>query len=125
MRRTFVTASRIALVVTLALVTYLSLTPTPPGALLGSDKIAHLASYVVLAFLMVMSFRVSTNLVVSGGGLTVLLVAYGALIETLQPYTGRSFDPTDMAMNALGAAAGAALGLAVRHLTTKTENPRE
>lgn len=125
MRRSFVTASRILLVIALVLVTYFSLTPTPPGGAFGNDKLAHLGSYVVLAFLMVMSFRVSANVFVSGSGLTILLVVYGALIESLQPYTGRSFDPLDMGMNALGAAAGAALGLAVRHLIARAEHRAE
>lgn len=114
MRRSIVTVSRILLVIALVGLTYYSLTPSAPGSPFGSDKVWHALAYAALAFLMVMSLRDAPAQIGRVLILALAVMAYGAAIEALQPYTGRSFDTADMLANVVGVVVGAGSGLVVR-----------
>ena len=78
---------------------------SPPGR---SDLIAHFALFGGLAFAAVSFSRGAAQL----AGLALLTIAGGTALEFAQrlvPY--RTFDPTDMAANALGAVSGFAVAL--------------
>jgi VanZ family protein len=51
----------------------------------------------------------------------VLAIAYGGLIELIQPLVGRSAESADLLAHALGALAGAGLGLALRRGLVRRE----
>ena len=121
MRRSIVTVSRVLLVIALVGVTYYSLTPSAPGSPFGTDKMWHGLAYSALAFLMVMSLRDAPAQIGRVLILAVVVIAYGAAIEALQRYTGRSFDVADMLANVVGVVLGAGCGFVVR---TVLERPR-
>jgi VanZ family protein len=88
----------------------------PIGAVLfhRADKVAHGVAYAVLCLLLIWGtapLRWQTRLIGSAVGATV----FGALIEVLQPLTGRSCNLADAGLNALGVlAALLAIALAGR-----------
>lgn len=90
----------------------LTLMPVPPGTggFPGLDKLAHFVAFGVLA--MPLSWRYPRF----WGGIALLTLAYGGLIEMVQPLTGRQAEWGDLLANAAGAVGGAwaAARLAVR-----------
>ena len=119
MPRPVLVSSRILLALVFVAVTVLSLTPSPPSAPGGWDKIGHLVAYLALGFLLVLSVserRFRLTLVIA---LVAATIAYGAMIEFVQRMTGRQFDVADMAMNALGAVTGTVLGIAARRIVER------
>ena len=113
--------ARLSLCVWLALIVVGSLIPgrliaAAPGAVrallfLGVDKVGHGVAYAVLCPLLIWAsapLRWRTRLIGSAVG----AVLFGALIEVLQPLTGRSCDLADVGFNALGVLA-ALLGIAL------------
>lgn len=101
---------RLALGLLLVIVTYLSLTPQPPGLpdVPMSDKLAHFGIYIVLAFLVDASWP--------DQGFTRMkwlsLLIYGVLIELLQSQIpNRFFSIADLAANMAGVASYAFLVL--------------
>ena len=89
----------------MAAVGVLSLLPAPDMG--GSDKLLHFLAYAAMSggFALLLS-RWSRRL-----SAALLVAFYGLLLEYLQGMTGyRMFDPADMLANAVGAAAGLALG---------------
>lgn len=114
MPRFVLVVSRVLLVGTLAAITYLSLTPSPPAPPTGWDKVFHLLAYGALAFLMALSVR-STRLGLTRVlGFVLAIVGYGIIIEFIQHISGRELDVLDMAMNAIGAVAGVSVGAVVK-----------
>ena len=89
----------------LALVTFGSLIPSGsvPDAP-GGDKLHHFVAYAAIVF-PIYAVRPRAALWV-----VPLAVAYGALIEALQPQFGRSADWGDVLANTLGALLGMAAG---------------
>lgn len=87
-----------------------SLLPQPPRIdRPGSDKIAHLAAYGVLAFAACAAAgrrRLRAALLVIA-----LCTAYGGLIELVQPLVGRARELADLAADFGGASLGAAAAL--------------
>lgn len=86
-----------------ALVVWGSLTPSPPGVLPGgSDKLAHMVSYLVLALWF--------GGIYSGwarGGYALAFVAMGVALEFLQQAGGaRQLEVQDMLANTFGAGLG-------------------
>ena len=101
---------RLTLGLALVVVTYLSLTPQPPGLpdVPMSDKLAHFGTYAVLAFLVDASWPER--------GFTrekwLALFTYGLLIELLQAQIpNRFFSIADLAANMAGVASYAFLVL--------------
>lgn len=123
MPRPLVLTARVLLVGTLVLVTYFSLTPSPPTAPAGWDKAWHLAAYLTLAFLLVLSvptrrFRLKLALL-----LALATIAYGVLIELIQEATGRQLELADMGMDAIGAVIGAVTGIVFRRGIERRRSP--
>ncbi len=106
-------AVAIANAVTLALalvIAVLTLTPLPAGGPAGSDKFYHVIAFASLAF--PLSF-VRRRLVV---WVTLSAVAYGGVIEIVQPYFGRQAEWADFGADGFGAVLGGAIGYAVSGL---------
>ncbi len=82
------------------LVFYASLFPVPQPKtdFNHMDKVHHFISYAVLMLWFSQLYRGKQRTL-----LLVALIAMGILIEFIQPYTGRMFDPLDMLANSSGA----------------------
>jgi len=113
-------ASRVLLVIALAAITLLSLSPSAPSAPGGNDKLAHLLAYAAIAFLLVLSARRSPNRVTRLLFSLTATTLYGVAIEFVQQFTGREFDVMDMAANAIGALIGTLLGLVARRIVSRS-----
>lgn len=91
-----------------AVIGVLTLTPAPSFSAPGSDKLHHVLAFAALAFpLPVVRPRLAPWMFFG-------VVAYGGLIEIIQPYVGRQAEWADLFADAggalLGASAGAAIG---------------
>ena len=83
---------------------YLSLTPLPVlPDVPGSDKLHHLIAYALLAFFAILSRKTRVAVVIA----LVAVIAYGGLIELLQPYVNRYGEFGDFLANGVGAVLGA------------------
>lgn len=85
-----------------------TLTPMPATGLPGSDKTYHVLAFAALAFPLAFAGRWPVVPVFLGA------VAYGGLIEMLQPMTGRTAEWADLYADALGAVLGIGVGLGLR-----------
>lgn len=88
----------------LALLLYLSLTPTPPSFdMQYGDKIGHMLAYATLMFWWAQRWvTVPQRFALAAG-----LIGLGIVIEIAQGWTGwRSFDYADMRADAAGAVLG-------------------
>ncbi len=97
-------------------ITYLSTNPgvsLPKFSLISADKLAHAVVYGILVALLWFGRRRRNDLG-KYWGVAVFLgaAAYGALMEYIQAtyFPSRSFEFDDMIANAVGAAAGWAIG---------------
>lgn len=98
-------------------------TLTPPDRMpqgpVGLDKVFHALAFgaLVLPAALLRPDRLPVVLL--------LAIAYGGLIELIQPLVGRSAEWVDLLADALGALAGAGLGLALRRSLLRREtHPR-
>lgn len=89
-----------------------TLMPSTSGAssLLGLDKLAHLVAFAVLV--LPMSLRAPRQWPL----IWITAVAFGGLIEIVQPYVGRGAEWADLVADGLGAALGVSLGLFIRKI---------
>jgi len=89
----------------------LTLSPTnltPPVSVAHVDKLMHVLAFFVWAALVTAGWRWPGRLVL------VVAVAFGGVIELVQPMTGRDAELADLAADLVGAAAGFWLGLRLR-----------
>ena len=92
---------------------YLSLTPLPVlPDVPGSDKFYHLIAYALLAFFAVLPRRNGVAVIIA----LVAVIAYGGLIELLQPYVNRYGEFDDFLVNGAGTVLGALLVRGVSRL---------
>ncbi|WP_294609711.1 VanZ family protein [uncultured Roseovarius sp.] len=95
-------ALRLTLVIALAIA---ALTLTPPGApqpgMPGFDKLVHMLAFAVLAMPMAYARRLAVWQVVLAS------LAFGGMIELIQPFVGRSGEWADLLADGLGASGGA------------------
>ena len=82
----------------------------PPPAPEGSDKLVHLIAFAALAFPLARTGRFGAIPVLIGA------IAFGGLIELIQPTFNRSADVNDWVADTLGVLIGIGLGLAYRHV---------
>lgn len=108
---------RALLVLTAGAILVLSLIPKAPdlmGSIPYADKIEHFASYTLLAFLLTLNIAVKIkskfHTVIYA---IVICILYGAVIEFLQQYTGRSPEFLDLAADFAGSGTGAILAALV------------
>ena len=97
-------AFKLTLFIILAIAT---LTLTPPGepgpGIAGFDKLLHFLAFAALAMPMAYAGRMPLFLIVLAA------MAYGGLIELIQPHVGRSGEWGDWLADGLGAFLGAGL----------------
>ena len=79
----------------------------PSFSNLINDKIKHFSSYAVLGYLACHAGREWRQRFL----LCLTTFTISVIIEFVQPYTGRDFDPLDMVANLIGILAGIALML--------------
>jgi len=72
------------------------------------DMALHFVAWTVLAFLTAIAWAKSRAPIGAAALAALAAVCFGALIEVLQPLTGRTAELHDLAADALGAALGAA-----------------
>ncbi len=92
-----------------AVLTVLTLMPPPPeptGA--GNDKLHHFIGFGMLALPLCLARPQRALAVVVG------VVAFGAAIELVQPYFGRSAEWADLLADTLGAASAAVIARVLR-----------
>ncbi len=71
------------------------------------DTALHFAAWTVLAFLTTIAWAKSRPPIGAAALATIAAVCFGALLEVLQPLTGRTAEMLDLAADAVGAALGA------------------
>lgn len=113
-RMLFTTPKRAAILLTSALalvIGVLALAPlSVPQGVPGTDKTHHVIAFAVLVLpVSVLSPRTLIWLLP-------MAIAYGGLIEIIQPYTGRFGEWKDLWADIVGVIIGAAVGLASRRL---------
>lgn len=87
-----------------AVIAVLTLAPISSSDVPGSDKLHHVLGFAALAFPLPF-VRPRLALSVALG-----VIAYGGMIELIQPYFGRTAEWADFLADIVGAALGAALG---------------
>ena len=98
------------------LIAVLALIPMPNTGPPGSDKAHHALAFAALAFpLSAVGYR-PVALVLLGA------IAYGGLIEVLQPLVGRSAEWADFHADILGAIFGVGLGLGIGSIFRRRQN---
>lgn len=120
--RTAATRRRIAIALTIALaavIGVLTLMPLEtPDLVPGSDKTHHILAFAALAFPSAYLFPKLVRWVAP------LALAYGAVIEVLQPYVGRFRDVSDFWADAIGVLIGLLLGLAANSWRARVRRTR-
>ncbi|MGO3741810.1 VanZ family protein [Kerstersia sp.] len=116
------TLDRLAIFATLALlilITYLTL--AAPGSLprvAGGDKLHHALAFAALVFPVVLARpRWALRAFIAA-------IAYGGLIELIQPSFGRSGEWADLLADTIGAAAGVVLAWLARWILPITRKSR-
>lgn len=96
------------------IIAYTTLTPMVIAqGLPGSDKMYHVLAFVALTLPCAALYPRTLILVFPGA------IAFGGLIEIVQPYVGRERELADFYADACGAVIGVAAGLCIRGLLTK------
>jgi VanZ family protein len=95
---------RLLLLAAVITITWLALTPRPPLADTGADKINHLLAFTALSITAWFGFPGARRVAMA------TLLAYGGLIELAQSFTpSRSAEWGDVAADAVGIALGSLL----------------
>ncbi len=104
---------RLLLCLLFLIVSYAALSPGSQAPSLGvSDKLDHLLAFAALGVAFVLSMKAGA---LRSAAATVGLLGYGVLIEILQTQVpGRHADAMDVAVDAIGIAAGLAIAAASR-----------
>lgn len=94
------------------LILFATLSPQPPGPPMQghADKLAHFLGFMALVVFPAAVGALRLRLLIP------LAMAYGGVIELVQPYHGRTADWADFWANNAGVAAGAALGFALNRV---------
>ncbi|SFK76980.1 VanZ like family protein [Shimia haliotis] len=102
-----------ATMVLAAIIAVLTLAPMPSGGPAGSDKLYHVLAFACLAFPLPLVRPRWTVWVILG------VIAYGGVIEVIQPFFGRQAEWVDLVADAIGAVVGAVTGTALsRYILT-------
>jgi VanZ family protein len=73
------------------------------------DMALHFVAWTVLAFLTAIAWAKSRPPIGAAALAALAAICFGALLEALQPLTGRTAEALDLAADALGAAIGASV----------------
>lgn len=104
------TEKRLGMIATVflsAVIAVLTLAPMPSSGVPGIDKVYHVLAFAALAF--PMSAVAPRSFV----WVFLAVIAYGGMIELIQPLTGRTADWEDLLADAVGSALGSGFGLLV------------
>ena len=99
-----------AIIMTVLSVAMLAPVEATPAALEGSDKLLHLITFAILAFPLARTGRIGLVLVFIGA------IAFGGVIELIQPSFNRSSDFYDWIADIIGVLLGIFWGLLYRRL---------
>ena len=105
----------------------LSLVPQPPEIITDfelSDKIMHLIAYITLAFSMGFILPSSFSTIRTILSVVIISSLYGALIEFLQGFTGRTPEGLDLVFDTIGAAIGIFLYFVLKDIEYKYHKKR-
>lgn len=89
---------------------YFTLTPNPGDLLTSSDKLDHLLGFAVLLLPAALLYRRALYWLLPSA------IAFGGVIEVIQPYVNRKGEWGDFWADAIGAILGVGIGLALRHI---------
>jgi VanZ family protein len=92
------------------IIAVLTLAPMPSGGPAGSDKIYHVLAFACLAFPLPLVRPRFAVWVILG------VIAYGGVIEVIQPFFGRQAEWADLVADGVGAILGA---IVARHLALR------
>ena len=98
----------LAVVIGVLTLVNLPLPASPPG----NDKLHHFLAFAGLVFPVALLWPRALGRVVP------VAIAYGGLIELIQPFVGRSAEWADFGMDVLGVGVGTLLGWALHRLWT-------
>ena len=100
-------------IVLAVVIAVLTLAPMPSGGPAGSDKIYHVLAFACLAFpLPLVRPRLAVWVILG-------VIAYGGMIEMIQPFFGRQAEWADLVADGIGAVVGAVTGSALsRYILT-------
>ena len=106
----------LATIVLAAVITYLTLTPPRPETSDGllSDKVYHVITFAALTFPGALLYVSSLIWLIPA------TLVFGAALELVQPFVGRSAEMADLVADAVGVASGLALGLILRMCRIKS-----
>lgn len=90
-----------ATIVLAAIIAVLTLAPMPAGGPAGADKAYHVLAFACLAFPLPLVRPRWTVWVILG------VIAYGGVIEVIQPFFGRQAEWADLVADGVGAILGA------------------
>jgi VanZ family protein len=114
---------RMAVTLALVLAIIVAIATLTPGERLpsapGTDKLHHFLGFGALAFPLALARPRAILWIV------LLVSAYGALIELVQPYFGRDRDLADAVANTFGAIVGAISGRVLRLRVLNHRTPRK
>lgn len=85
------------------IIAVLTLAPMPSGGPAGADKIYHVLAFACLAFPLPLVRQRLALWVILG------VIAYGGIIETIQPFFGRQAEWADLIADGIGAILGASI----------------
>jgi len=85
------------------IIAVLTLAPMPSGSPAGSDKLYHVLAFACLAFPLPLVRPRWTVWVILG------VIAYGGVIEVIQPFFGRQAEWADLLADGIGALLGAVI----------------
>ena len=95
------------------IIAVLTLAPMPSGGPAGADKIYHVLAFACLAFPLPLVRPRFAVWVILG------VIAYGGVIEVIQPFFGRQSEWADLIADGIGAVVGAMTGSALsRYILT-------
>ena len=92
---------------------YFTLTPNPNYLLTSSDKLAHLLGFAFLLVPAALLYRHALYWILP------CAIAFGGVIEIIQPYVNRNGEWGDFLADAIGAILGVSAGLLLRYVFRK------
>jgi len=91
-------------------IAYFTLTPLPKFSFSGGDKLYHLIGFAALMIPAAVLYRRALRWLLPSA------IAFGGLIEILQPYVNRQAEWADFFADGFGAILGVIIGLILRRL---------
>lgn len=110
------TSIALAILLVALTILYGTLSPSPHFIMIAghhTDKIYHISGFFTLSGMII--YLSKAPLVPT----LISVFSFGLIVEIIQPYVGRSFDKMDIIANTSGVLIGSALGLIMRHYSSR------